>query len=257
MMNCIRINGDALVELWEVKPWYFCKIFHFMPVTKPGLSKPTSCRIKPSSLWIPKPTITRDNQSATLHWNLLFQQRVENTLHVVGQIPLAKSFSVILLVACWRIFWPKNELMSLADLFVCSWEVRPWPDCYPWVKHVPALHPKNHQRQSKSEGVGSLKIALRGHFARSVSKNLKLQLRYPYIIHKIDLLQIYKMMICLIFSLHGLGHFYKMLPCCVPSIKIFVFFLKPEVPGFCPSIGFVGMVSTAKSPWSFTIPGTA
>lgn len=207
----------------------------------------------PSSLWIPKSTITRDNQSSTLHWNLLFQQCVENTLHVVGQIPLATSFLVLLLVRCWRTFDQKVNW--------CHWltylSPRPWPDCSLW-------DPKNQQRQWKSEGTGSFKIALREQSARFVSKKINCGL---------DLLtSSIKSIYCRCtkwcfdylytkFSTVSIPIFHSvasaMLPSCVPSIKIFVFFLKPEVPGFCPSIGFVGMVSTAKSPWSFTIPGKA
>lgn len=114
----------------------------------------------PSSLWIPKSTITRDHQSSTLHWNLLFQQCVENTLHVVGQIPLAKSFLVLSLVTCWRTF---DQNVSLANLFVCSRVARLWPDCSLW-------DPKNQQRQWMSEGTGSFKIALREQSARFVSE---------------------------------------------------------------------------------------
>lgn len=76
MMNYIRIDRNLLQRL--------------------GLTHDSF----PSSLWIPKSTITRDHQSSTLHWNLLFQQCVENTLHVVGQIPLATSFLVLSLVTC-------------------------------------------------------------------------------------------------------------------------------------------------------------
>lgn len=43
------------------------------------------------------------------------------------------------------------------------------------------------------------------------------------------------------------------MPSHVPSIKTFVFFLKPEVPGVCPSMGFVGIVSTVRSASTCTI----
>lgn len=39
----------------------------------------------------------------------------------------------------------------------------------------------------------------------------------------------------------------------VPSMNTLVFFLNPEVPGFCPSMGFVGVVSTVKSACIFTM----
>ena len=208
----------------------------------------------PSSLWIPKSTITRDHQSSTLHWNLLFQQCVENTLHVVGQIPLAKSFLVLSLVTCWRTF---DQNVLLANLFVCSRVARLWPDCSLW-------DPRNQQRQWMSEGTGSFKIALREQSARFVSKKINCSLGLLTSSTKSIYFRSTKWWFVYLytkFSTVSIPIFHSMalalLPSCVPSIKIFVFFLKPEVPGFCPSIGFVGMVSTAKSPWSFTIPGKA